>query len=150
MFKIVKNYETFINSVMIYKSIYARMWYDSPHLFKQFSRIGLALSQALVDSNITSIDTLMNTNPRRLEAILKKNKPFGDHVIETLKNLPKYSISFNKLNDQSDDKCTVDVICSMDNYNCLDENGGHLGSMHPLMFILGDEYQNLLVFAKLK
>jgi hypothetical protein len=135
---------------MIYKSIYSRMWYDSPHLFKQFNRIGPAISQALVDANITSIEELMNTNPRRMEIILKKSKPYGDQVIETLKSLPKLSISFNKSNDQDEEKCCVDVICSMDNCDYLNEEGGLLGLMHPFMFILGDENHNLLSFAKLK
>lgn len=151
MYRVVKNYETFINSVMIYKSIFARIWYDSPHLFIQFSRIGPALSQALVNANITSINKLLNTNPRQMEVILKKSKPYGDTVIATLRNLPEFSISFNKLNnDQNNDKCCVDVICSMDNHNYLDDDGGQLGLAHPLMFILGDEKHNLLHFAKLK
>ena len=37
---LAKNFNTFINSVILYKNFITKLWQDSDHLFRQFNRIG--------------------------------------------------------------------------------------------------------------
>jgi hypothetical protein len=151
--KVSRSFTTFINAAMLYKSIYARMWYDSPHIFKQFNRIGATLSQALVDANITTFQDLIKTGPRRLEAILKKNEPFGNHVVDTLEKLPVFSIKFEKLNGSHGQNVCIEVKCVLENYETLlacGEDGGTLPPNHQLLFILGDVKDKLLYYQKMR
>lgn len=142
-----KNYETFINSTMLHKCITTRLWHDSPHIFKQFSRIGTTLSQALVNQNITSFKEILKLDAHQLEAILNKNQPFGNVVLETVKKLPEYNIEFETIKHG-----TIDIICKMVNYENIAkyEDGGCLGYNTPIMLIVGDEKNNLLCAHRLK
>ena len=160
------NYETFINSVILCKCFNTRLWHDSPHIFKQFNRIGPALSQTFVNAGIDSINKILQIDPRQLERILNKNQPFGNTILQTIQNLPTFKIEFNlhiidkkqsfnkaKTSNLSTEKDFIlDVSCMMTNYEQLTEceNGGSLGYYNPMMFILGDEKNNLMFAQRLR
>ena len=156
-------YETFINAVVVYKCFITRLWHDSPHLFKQFNRIGPALSQALLNAEIDSFDKILSTQPRQLEKILNKHPPFGNQIIETIQKLPHFKIEFdlieknenkstNKKNKLNPTTIMLDIRCVMTNSAFLNtcEKGGCLGYSNPIMFILGDEKNNLIFAQRLR
>jgi ATP-dependent DNA helicase HFM1/MER3 len=76
------NYKTLLNSVILYKCFKAKLWHDSPHVAKQLKGIGVKLSTALVDKNITSFNDIKNTNPRDIEFCLKRGPPFGTQLVD--------------------------------------------------------------------
>lgn len=140
-----KNYLTFLNSVVLYKNFVTKLWFDSPHLFKQFNRIGTALSMSLVNKGICSFEDILRTSPRALERILNKNPPYGNRILETIEKLPRFKIEF-KRELITDEDIYVDVICLMENYDYISSlgDGGCLGLSNQIMFVVGDEHYNLL------
>jgi len=69
--------------------INARVWHDSPSIFKQIPRIGKSYSNLLYQKGIHSIPELLSTDPRRIELVLGRHSPFGNQVIEESgKSLP--------------------------------------------------------------
>lgn len=138
------NYETFINLVTLHKCINCRLWYDSPHIFRQFNRIGLGLSQSFVNQSITTFDSVLEMNPFEIERKLSKNSPFGSIVIETVKKLPKFSIKFEIISLGQ-----INLSIFLLNFDFLQKfnDGGTLGLNTPITLIVGDEFNNL-VFTK--
>jgi hypothetical protein len=143
--------------VILCKCFSTRLWFDTPHIFKQFSRIGTALSSALVNANITTFDQMLKMNAHELERILNKNAPFAELVLETIQKLPKLQIKFELINRSNmqisnDENLLLDIKCILNNYEELSkyENGGTLGYKSELIFIVGDEKNNLLCSQRLK
>lgn len=154
--RLEKNYETFINAAILYKCISVRMWYDSPHLFMQFTRVGMSLSQLFVKNNLTSFEKVLNIGASDLEKLLNKPAPYGKVILETIEKLPKYAITFESSGvccDRIDSyTTTLDIKCTMLNWDYIRgcENAGTLGFSLPILLIVGDEKNNLLCSQKLK
>ncbi|RNA32523.1 putative ATP-dependent DNA helicase HFM1 [Brachionus plicatilis] len=138
------NYETFINLLTLHKCINCRLWYDSPHIFRQFNRIGLGLSQSFVRQSITSFDKVLELNQFEIERRLNKNSPFGTIVIETVKKLPEFRITCEIISLGQ-----VNLSISLLNFDFIKtfDDGGTLGLKTPISLIIGDEINNL-VFTK--
>ncbi len=150
-----RNYETFLNAVLLNKCFNCKLWHDSPHITKQFSRIGTVLSQTFVKQNITTFEKLLTFKAYQLELLLNKNRPFGEIILNTVAKLPKFRIEFvSKVNLVKDeqDSIGVEIRCVMVNCDALrDSNdGGCLGLSNPILFVLGDEKNNLICFNNLK
>lgn len=145
------NYETCINAVILHKCILRKLWYDSPHVFKQFARIGDSISHHLVAAGVTSFERLVRMDPREIDAITKKSSPFGQVLVETISKLPRYSIRFEKLNNSRGDASQVVVRCRMNNLSQIAslKDGGPLGAKQPMMLVIGDEKNRLLLFEKI-
>ena len=152
----ITNFETFLNAVVLNKCFNTRLWHDTTHIFKQFNRIGTTLSQHLVNADITTFKKMLQLNPRRLEAILNKSSPFGNHIMDTIAQLPLLGIEFarqtNYQRDIDRDTVEININCVMKNYDIMSEleNGGCLGLGCQIIFILGDEFNNLLASQRLK
>ena len=84
------------SSVTLAKCVKAGMWEDSKFVSRQFERVGLAYSTALVHAGITSFDKIVGANPRDLEMILNKQPPFGNHLRNCATKMPKYALSLEK------------------------------------------------------
>jgi hypothetical protein len=142
---------------MVCKCFSTKLWFDTPHIFKQFSRIGTALSSTLVNANITTFDEILKMNAHQLERILNKNAPFGELLLETIQKLPKFRIKFELLDRsniqiRNNESFILDIKCILENYEELSKckNGGTLGYSSELAFIVGDEKNNLLCSQHLK
>ena len=141
------------------------MWYNSPHLFKQFPKIGSALSQALINGGIKSFKDMIITGPRRVEHLLGKNPPFGTTLIEAVRQLPMLKVAFEIVLDdaaassqyfessssQVNEKISVIIRCSIENYDTidLDRKESLLKNSEQLLFILGDSNDNLVSVHRL-
>ena len=150
--KYEKSYETLLNAALMHKCFVTRMWHDSPHVFKQFTRIGTALSQAFVSNSLTSFRSVLKYDATRLDMTLNsKMVGFGHQVLGLVKQLPFFSASFTLLkHDRENDRVCINVKCRMDNYLEMDEQGGSLGMSNPVMILVGDNYDNLIFAQKLK
>ncbi|KAE8696936.1 ATP-dependent DNA helicase MER3-like protein [Hibiscus syriacus] len=88
-----KNYKGSLNSSLLAKSFYQKLWDDSPLLLKQLPGIGMVTAKALQSMGVKSFETLAEADPRIIEIVNGKNFPFGNHIKESLTSLPpKFAI----------------------------------------------------------
>jgi ATP-dependent DNA helicase HFM1/MER3 len=80
------------NSLMLSRSLAARVWDDSPMVLRQIEQIGPVAVRKLVDARITSIDELSSTDPGRLELVLNKASPFGMTIHRRAEAFPKLRV----------------------------------------------------------
>lgn len=131
----------------MHKCILRKLWFDSPHVFKQFARIGDSISHHLVAAGVTTFEHLLGMKPIEIESITKKGPPFGQTIIETVSKLPRYSIQFEKLSEfQVQIRCRMNNLTQIASYT----DGGPLGTKQPMMLVVGDEKNRLLLFEKMK
>ncbi|XP_065878318.1 DExH-box ATP-dependent RNA helicase DExH17 isoform X2 [Euphorbia lathyris] len=92
-----KNYRGAMNSILLAKSLYQKLWDDSPYLLKQLSGIGMVTAKALHSMGIKSFDALAEADPRRIEIVTGRKFPFGNHIKDSLLSLPpKVNISIEE------------------------------------------------------
>ncbi|KAJ7014088.1 DExH-box ATP-dependent RNA helicase DExH17 isoform X3 [Populus alba x Populus x berolinensis] len=92
-----RNYKGAINSTLLAKSLYQKLWDDSPYLLKQLPGIGMVTAKALHSMGIKSFDTLAEADPRRIEILTGRKFPFGNHIKDSLLSLPpKVSMSIEE------------------------------------------------------
>ena len=130
---------------MLRNCFFTKLWFNSEHIFKQFTSIGDTFSSHLVNAKITSFDRILEINPRRLESILNKKPPFGNSFLETIKQLPFFKVEFNRI-DEYDSNCNVDIHCCLKNNEYITEcgNGGCLGMHQQCFFVVGNGNNRLL------
>ncbi|XP_038890739.1 DExH-box ATP-dependent RNA helicase DExH17 [Benincasa hispida] len=83
-----KNYEGTFNSMLLAKSLYQKLWDDSPYLLKQLPGIGMVTAKALHSMGIKSFEELAEADPRKIEIVTGRKYPFGNHIKESLSSLP--------------------------------------------------------------
>ena len=75
------------------RSFSARVWDNSPYQMKQFPQVGLVAIRKLALGGINSIEALEATEPHRIELLLSRNPPFGQKLLDNLKDFPKLRVS---------------------------------------------------------
>ncbi|XP_048230320.1 DExH-box ATP-dependent RNA helicase DExH17 [Ricinus communis] len=83
-----KNYKGAVNSILLAKSLYQKLWDDSPYLLKQLAGIGMVTAKALHSMGIKSFGELAEADPRRIEIVTGRKFPFGNHIKDSLLSLP--------------------------------------------------------------
>ncbi|KAM7268083.1 hypothetical protein ACFE04_010249 [Oxalis oulophora] len=83
-----KNYKGALSSALLAKSLYQKLWDDSPYLLKQLPGIGMVTAKALHSMGVVSFQTLAEADPRRIEIVTGRKYPFGNHIKESLLSLP--------------------------------------------------------------
>ncbi|KAG0430086.1 hypothetical protein HPB47_023013 [Ixodes persulcatus] len=135
-----------LQAVVLHKCIQARLWEDSLHVARQIDKIGVALSSALLRAGITSLDKLVNTNPRELELVLNRHPPFGSQVLQAARSLPKYRLQIVQEGSPSNDTATVQLSVEV---GCLGESVAEPGSgrlsLAPAYLLVGDADDRLLL-----
>ncbi|KAG9952775.1 P-loop containing nucleoside triphosphate hydrolase protein, partial [Aureobasidium melanogenum] len=81
------------NSLMLSRSLAARVWDDSPMVLQQIEQVGPVAVRKLVDAGITTMDGFSSTDPGRLELVLNKAPPFGMKMHRQVQTFPKLRIS---------------------------------------------------------
>eukprot|EP01080_Neovahlkampfia_damariscottae_P011936 gene11936-5337_t len=97
------------NAIILGKCIEQKMWENTLHVLKQLDGIGATFSSNLVSAKIVSFETLEETNPRRIEAIVGRNAPFGSQLVASSSKVPKFSLDVS--NKFSNGKNTISVKC---------------------------------------
>ncbi|XP_009334110.2 DExH-box ATP-dependent RNA helicase DExH17 isoform X1 [Pyrus x bretschneideri] len=136
-----KNYKGALNSMLLAKSLYQKLWDDSPYLLKQLPGIGMVTAKALHSMGVRSFDTLAEADPRRIEIVTGRKYPFGNHLKESLHSLPpKVEMKVEENECQRQGKLKLVVTLTRLSAT-LQPTKRHYADM-----IIGSEEDNLIVF----
>jgi hypothetical protein len=75
------------------RSLAAHVWDNTASQLRQVEGLGEVAVRKLASASINSIDTLMNTEPSRIEMVLGKNPPFGHQLLKQLESFPNLRVS---------------------------------------------------------
>ncbi|OMO59219.1 hypothetical protein CCACVL1_24992 [Corchorus capsularis] len=136
-----KNYKGALNSSLLAKSLYQKLWDDSPYLLKQLPGIGMVTAKALHSMGIKSFETLAEADPRRIEIVTGRKYPFGNHIKESLSSLPpKVDLKIESSECQRQGKSKLAVTLTR-----LSQ-GIQSTKRHYADMIVASEEENLILF----
>ncbi|KAK9018141.1 hypothetical protein V6N11_001122 [Hibiscus sabdariffa] len=137
-----KNYRGALNSSLLAKSLYQKLWDDSQFLLKQLPGIGMVTAKALHSMGIKSFETLAEADPRRIEIVTGRKFPFGNHIKESLTSLPpKVDIKIEVSECQRQGKSKLAVTLTR-----LSAQGAQSTKRHYADMIVASEEENLILF----
>ncbi|XP_010009219.1 PREDICTED: probable ATP-dependent DNA helicase HFM1, partial [Nestor notabilis] len=113
------NFSALLNSSILAKCFRCRLWENSLHVSKQLEKIGVSLSNAMVNAGLTSFKKIEEINARELELILNRHPPFGNQIKESVLHLPKYELDIEQLPKYSDTLAEILVTIRLTNYEQL-------------------------------
>ncbi|CAH2045144.1 unnamed protein product [Thlaspi arvense] len=136
-----KNYKGTISSTLLAKSLYQKLWDDSPYLLKQLPGIGMVTAKALHSMGVRSFEALAEADPRRIEIVTGRKYPFGNHIKESLSSLPpKLEIKVEEVKCQKQGVSKLAVTLTRLSQP-LQSTKRHYADM-----IVGSEEENLIHF----
>ncbi|OQV03306.1 Sec63 Brl domain-containing protein [Cladophialophora immunda] len=86
------------NALELGRSLAARVWDNTASQLRQVEGLGEVSVRKLASASINSIDTLLNTEPSRIELVLRKNPPFGYQLLQKLESFPNLRVSVKETN----------------------------------------------------
>ncbi|KAJ8566966.1 hypothetical protein K7X08_019174 [Anisodus acutangulus] len=106
-----KNYRGALSSAHLTKSLYQKVWDDSPYVLKQLPGIGMVTAKALHSMGIKSFASFSEADPRKIEMVPGRKYPFGNHIKESLLSLPpEVEMRFEEIERQRQGKSKVMVV----------------------------------------
>ncbi|XP_066122618.1 probable ATP-dependent DNA helicase HFM1 [Saccopteryx bilineata] len=139
-----KKFAVLLNSLILAKCFRCRLWENSLHVSKQLEKIGITLSNAMVNAGLTSFKKIEETDARELEQILNRHPPFGTQIKETVMYLPKYELEVEQIARYSDTVAEILVTIVLRNFEQLQTKRTAPDS-HYVTIIIGDA-DNQLVY----
>ncbi|XP_070323278.1 probable ATP-dependent DNA helicase HFM1 [Odocoileus virginianus] len=139
-----EKFAVLLNSLILAKCFRCKLWENSPHVSKQLEKIGITLSNAMVNAGLTSFKKIEETDARELELILNRHPPFGTQIKETVMYLPKYELEVEQITRYSDTMAEILVTVTLRNFEQLQTKRTAPNS-HYVTLIIGDA-DNQLVF----
>ncbi|KAL6713023.1 ATP-dependent DNA helicase MER3 [Lecanora helva] len=79
------------------RSFSARAWDNSPYHMKQVPQIGIVAIRKLALGGINNIEALEATECQRIEMLLSKNPPFGQKLLDNLRDFPRLRVSMKMM-----------------------------------------------------
>lgn len=79
------------------RSLAAHVWDNTASQLRQIDGLGEVAVRKLASASINSIETLLNTEPPRLELVLGKNPPFGHELLKKLESFPNLRVSVKEV-----------------------------------------------------
>ncbi|GAV74633.1 DEAD domain-containing protein/Helicase_C domain-containing protein/Sec63 domain-containing protein, partial [Cephalotus follicularis] len=135
------NYKGALNSALLAKSLYQKLWDDTPYLLKQLPGIGMVTAKALHSMGVKSFQTLAEADPRRIEIVTGRKYPFGNHIKESLQSLPpKVDMKIEEIESQRQGKSKL-VLTLTRLSQSIQSMKRHYADM-----IVGSEEENLILF----
>ncbi|XP_010005050.1 PREDICTED: probable ATP-dependent DNA helicase HFM1 [Chaetura pelagica] len=138
------NFYALLNALILAKCFRCRLWENSLHVSKQLEKIGVSLSNAMVNAGLTSFKKIEETNPRELELILNRHPPFGNQIKESVFHLPKYELDVEQLPKYSDTLAEILVTIKLTNYEQL-QTKRTATDFHYVTLVMGDA-DNQVIF----
>ncbi|XP_064004052.1 probable ATP-dependent DNA helicase HFM1 [Pogoniulus pusillus] len=138
------NFAALLNSLILAKCFRCRLWENSLHVSKQLEKIGVSLSNAMVNAGLTSFKKIEDTNARELELILNRHPPFGNQIKESVLHLPKYELDIEQLPKYSDTLAEILVTVKLTNYEQL-RTKRTATDFHYVTLVIGDA-DNQVIF----
>ena len=80
------------NSLMLVRSLGARVWDDSPLHLQQLNGIGAAGVNKLINADIRSVYDLEEADTTRLQMIMSRNSPFCVNLIKQARDFPRLRV----------------------------------------------------------
>ncbi|GAB5575253.1 probable ATP-dependent DNA helicase HFM1 isoform X6 [Prionailurus iriomotensis] len=139
-----KKFAVLLNSLILAKCFRCKLWENSLHVSKQLEKIGITLSNAMVNAGLTSFKKIEETDARELELILNRHPPFGTQIKETVMYLPKYELEVEQIARYNDTMAEILVTIILRNFKQLQTKRTAPDS-HYVTLIIGDA-DNQLVF----
>ncbi|XP_074077793.1 putative ATP-dependent DNA helicase HFM1 isoform X1 [Macrotis lagotis] len=139
-----KKFAVLLNSLILAKCFRAKLWENSQHVSKQLEKIGVTLSNAMVNAGLTSFKKIEDFNARELELILNRHPPFGNQIKETVMHLPKYELKVEQISRYSNTVAEILVTVFLRNFEQLQTKRTAPDS-HYVTLIIGDA-DNQVVF----
>ncbi|XP_058159164.1 probable ATP-dependent DNA helicase HFM1 isoform X2 [Dasypus novemcinctus] len=139
-----KKFSVLLNSLILAKCFRCKLWENSLHVSKQLEKIGITLSNAMVNAGLTSFKKIEETDARELELILNRHPPFGTQIKETVMYLPKYELEVEQIARYSDTIAEILVTVILRNFEQLQTKRTAPDS-HCVTLIIGDA-DNQVVF----
>ncbi|XP_078502361.1 putative ATP-dependent DNA helicase HFM1 isoform X3 [Lissotriton helveticus] len=141
-----KKFSAFLNSLILAKCFRAKLWENTLHVSKQLEKIGVTLSNAMVNANLTSFKKIEETNARELELILNRHPPFGNQIREAVMHLPKYELSVEQIVRYHTTAAEIVVTVVLKNYEHLRVKRTAPDS-HYITLVIGNA-DNQLIFKQ--
>ncbi|TRZ24597.1 hypothetical protein HGM15179_002544, partial [Zosterops borbonicus] len=138
------NFSALLNSLILAKCFRCRLWENSLHVSKQLEKIGVSLSNAMVNAGLTSFKKIEDINARELELILNRHPPFGNQIKESVLHLPKYELKIEQLPKYSDTLAEILVTVTLTNYEQL-QTKRTAPDFHYVTLVIGDA-DNQVIF----
>ncbi|KGL93095.1 putative ATP-dependent DNA helicase HFM1, partial [Charadrius vociferus] len=138
------NFSALLNSLILAKCFRCKLWENSLHVSKQLEKIGVSLSNAMVNAGLTSFKKIEDTNARELELILNRHPPFGNQIKESVLHLPKYELDIEQLPKYSDTLAEILVTIKITNYEQL-QTKRTAPDFHYVTLVIGDA-DNQVIF----
>ncbi|KFW04798.1 putative ATP-dependent DNA helicase HFM1, partial [Eurypyga helias] len=138
------NFSALLNSLILAKCFRCKLWENSLHVSKQLEKIGVSLSNAMVNAGLTSFKKIEDTNARELELILNRHPPFGNQIKESVLHLPKYELDIEQLPKYSDILAEILVAIKLTNYEQL-QTKRTATDFHYVTLVIGDA-DNQVIF----
>ncbi|XP_059584027.1 probable ATP-dependent DNA helicase HFM1 isoform X3 [Alligator mississippiensis] len=140
------SFSALLNSLILAKCFRCRLWENSLHVSKQLEKIGVMLSNAMVNSGLTSFKKIEDTNARELELILNRHPPFGNQIKESVIHLPKYALDIEQVSKYSDTVAEIIVTIILTNFKQL-QTKRTAPDFHYVTLIIGNA-DNEVVFKQ--
>ncbi|KAG6929224.1 HFM1, ATP dependent DNA helicase -like protein [Chelydra serpentina] len=140
------NFPALLNSLILAKCFRCKLWENSLHVSKQLEKIGVTLSNAMVNAGLTSFKKIEDANARELELILNRHPPFGNQIKESVLHLPKYELGIEQLAKYSDTVAEILVTIILTNFEQL-QIKRTAPDFHYVTLIIGDS-DNQVVFKQ--
>ncbi|XP_063284129.1 probable ATP-dependent DNA helicase HFM1 [Pelobates fuscus] len=135
-----------LNALILAKCFRCKLWENSSHIAKQLEKIGVSLSNAMVNANLTTFKKIEDTNARELELIVNRHPPFGNQIKESVMHLPKYEIGFEQLARYSPTVAEIVITILLTNFEQLLKKRTASDS-HHVTLIIGDA-DNQVIFKQ--
>uniref|UniRef100_A0A2K5DRD7 Probable ATP-dependent DNA helicase HFM1 n=1 Tax=Aotus nancymaae TaxID=37293 RepID=A0A2K5DRD7_AOTNA len=143
-----KKFAVLLNSLILAKCFRCKLWENSQHVSKQLEKIGITLSNAIVNAGLTSFKKLEETDARKLELILNRHPPFGTQIKETVMYLPKYELKVEQISRYDDTTAEILVTVILRNFEHL-QTKRTASDSHYVTLIIGDADNQVVYLHKI-
>nr|XP_056700724.1 probable ATP-dependent DNA helicase HFM1 [Euleptes europaea] len=140
------NFLILLNSLILAKCFRCKLWENSLYVSKQLEKIGVTLSNAMVNAGLTSFKKIEDTNARELELILNRHPPFGNQIKESIAHLPKYELNVEQLPKYSETIAEILVSVILTNFEQL-QIKRTAPDYHYVTLVIGND-DNQVVFKQ--
>ncbi|XP_060237071.1 probable ATP-dependent DNA helicase HFM1 [Meriones unguiculatus] len=143
-----KKFAVLLNSVVLAKCFKCKLWENSRHVSKQLDKIGISLSNTMVNAGLTSFKKIEEANARELELILSRHPPFGTQIKEAVMYLPKYELEVEQIARYSDIMAEILVTVILRNFKELQTKRTAPDS-HYVTLVIGDADNQVVLKHKI-
>ncbi|XP_039199460.1 probable ATP-dependent DNA helicase HFM1 [Crotalus tigris] len=137
------NFIVLLNALILAKCFRCRLWENSLYISKQLEKIGMTLSNAMMNAGLTSFKKIEDINARELELILNRHPPFGNQIKESVVHLPKYELNIEQLVKYNEAVAEIIVTIILTNFEQLQIKRTAPDS-HYTTLVIGDNDNNVI------